>query len=162
MRHWKRIAGVRVFVLDERQRVLLVQMRDPRTGDRYWVTPGGGIEDGESAEEAAVREVLEETAVHVTIDRLLYMVDSVEPEQEQLVYTFHFLAHPVTGASAVLGHDPEYAPDQQLLRDARFFSREELAGLRRVYPTVLQGDFWDRLSCGGADPYRVRTGSESF
>lgn len=32
-----------------------------------WVLPGGGIERGESPEEAAIREVFEETGVHITL-----------------------------------------------------------------------------------------------
>src|SRR5512140_2508756 len=36
-----------------------------RAGKDYYVFPGGHIEEGESAEEACVREVLEETGLNV-------------------------------------------------------------------------------------------------
>jgi 8-oxo-dGTP pyrophosphatase MutT (NUDIX family) len=50
--------AVRVLLLDEVDRVLLVRFWD---GDRsWWCTPGGGIEPGESDEDAARREVREE------------------------------------------------------------------------------------------------------
>jgi ADP-ribose pyrophosphatase YjhB (NUDIX family) len=42
---------------------------EPRRG--YWTLPGGYVELGESAEEAAVREAQEEVGVEVRIDRLL-------------------------------------------------------------------------------------------
>ena len=49
---WK--GGVRVIVLDEENRMLLVRQRH---GEKdIWMVPGGGIEEGESAVEAAVRE----------------------------------------------------------------------------------------------------------
>lgn len=35
----------------------------------YWTPPGGGIEEGESVEEAAVREILEETNMRVIAQR---------------------------------------------------------------------------------------------
>jgi 8-oxo-dGTP diphosphatase len=53
--------ATRALVLDESGRVLLVRMGD---GDRsIWVTPGGGIEDGETDEEAVRRELREETGL---------------------------------------------------------------------------------------------------
>lgn len=41
----------------------------------YWTPAGGGVETGETAEEAIVREVLEETNMHVLM--LTYQILSV-------------------------------------------------------------------------------------
>ena len=38
-------------------------MRRRRDGQEYWVVPGGGIEPGESAVEACLRELAEETSL---------------------------------------------------------------------------------------------------
>lgn len=53
----------RVLLLDPRQRVLLFHDSDPLAAGRprFWITPGGGVDDGESVRQAAVREVAEET-----------------------------------------------------------------------------------------------------
>ena len=40
--------------------VLLINMRGDN-GEMFWITPGGGIDDGESPEEAVIREIREET-----------------------------------------------------------------------------------------------------
>lgn len=50
--------------------ILLVRRAIP-PGLGRWVVPGGYVDLGETVREAAVREVLEETGVHVELERLL-------------------------------------------------------------------------------------------
>jgi len=63
----------RLVVVDSRNRILLFQYAR-LTGPNFWATPGGGLEDGETFEEAAAREALEELGVrnpylHALCDR---------------------------------------------------------------------------------------------
>ena len=53
---------VRVLLIDDAERVLLFAS-DSDSGEPFWFPPGGGIEPGESAEEAARRELREETGL---------------------------------------------------------------------------------------------------
>lgn len=62
-----------VFLFDEQDRVLLEQ----RTDDGTWCVPGGSMELGETPEEAARRECLEETGLLVK-ELQLYNVQSGE------------------------------------------------------------------------------------
>ena len=56
--------AARVILLDEDDRVLLIRGHDVDQPDRsWWFTVGGGIDDGEDAMAAAVREVREETGI---------------------------------------------------------------------------------------------------
>lgn len=50
-----------------RERVLLTQ----RTDNGLWCLPGGAMDPGESASEAAIREVLEETGLVVEVTKLV-------------------------------------------------------------------------------------------
>ena len=59
----------RIFVLDEEQRVLLMhERRDIGSERTHWITPGGGVEPGESLVQAALREVYEETGLRLELD----------------------------------------------------------------------------------------------
>ena len=48
---------------------------------KYWTPPGGGIEEGESYEEATVREVLEETNMKVIKQKLIGYQDIHEADR---------------------------------------------------------------------------------
>jgi len=65
-----RIPCVGAVIRDEAGRLLMV-MRGHDPGRGLWSIPGGRIEPGETAEEAVVREVREETGLAVTCGPLL-------------------------------------------------------------------------------------------
>lgn len=56
--------AARILLLDDEDRLLLFRIDDmPRPGITLWLTPGGGVQPGESFEEAALRELWEETGL---------------------------------------------------------------------------------------------------
>jgi 8-oxo-dGTP pyrophosphatase MutT (NUDIX family) len=59
-------------VLTDGERVLLQHGFDPARPEdgTWWLTPGGGLNGGESVEDGAVREVREETGLRLSPDRL--------------------------------------------------------------------------------------------
>lgn len=52
--------AARVLLLDAQDRVLLMFFTAVARGRGVWITPGGGLDEGESFETAAVRELWEE------------------------------------------------------------------------------------------------------
>jgi 8-oxo-dGTP pyrophosphatase MutT (NUDIX family) len=60
--------AARVVLLDEHGRVLLIEGHDPAAPElgSWWITPGGGREGDETPEQAALREVEEETGLALT------------------------------------------------------------------------------------------------
>lgn len=53
----------RVILVDHERNVLLFEMQGPDAYDLIWITPGGQLKDGEEPEEAASRELHEETGL---------------------------------------------------------------------------------------------------
>jgi ADP-ribose pyrophosphatase YjhB (NUDIX family) len=85
-------------------KVLLVRRRHPPNEGR-WSLPGGLVELGEKAEEAAVREVKEETGLDVVLERLLDVATDIHFDSQGRL-RFHYilvdyLARPVGGELAL-------------------------------------------------------------
>lgn len=76
---------VRVVLINDAHEVLLVQTW---LSHQRWALPGGGIEHKESAEEAVVREVKEETGLVIDKADLQYLTTSHNPQikADLLVY----------------------------------------------------------------------------
>jgi 8-oxo-dGTP pyrophosphatase MutT (NUDIX family) len=55
--------AVRAILLTPEREVLLCRLRRPGGGDYFWITPGGGLEPGETPEEGLRRELQEEVGL---------------------------------------------------------------------------------------------------
>lgn len=58
-------AAARVLVLSEHRRLLLLKAQ--ASGHEWWLAPGGGLENGETFEDGAKRELYEETGMSLSI-----------------------------------------------------------------------------------------------
>ena len=65
-------------LLEHEGRVLLVASRYPNQPEPLWNLPGGRQQPGELLAETAVREVLEETGLHVEARELAYVSESYD------------------------------------------------------------------------------------
>jgi 8-oxo-dGTP pyrophosphatase MutT (NUDIX family) len=107
-----------VVIFREKMSQVLLMLR---ADFRIWSLPGGGLEPGESREQAAIRETLEETGYQVTLDR--YVGNYRRPQFNDLRHIF--TAH-VTGGQP-LKSGPE-------TREVRWFPVGELPA--RMTPSV--------------------------
>jgi 8-oxo-dGTP diphosphatase len=123
--------SARLLILDPSGRVLLfrfVHKTGALAGQDFWATPGGGVEDGETFEQTAHRELLEETGIRVQtigpeIGRRLFTLQMPDGEHVEADERF-FL---VKSADASLSRAGWTALEQEVMTEHKWWSREELA-----------------------------------
>lgn len=74
----------RAIIFNNDGKLLMVERH--KDGNHYFVLPGGHVDAGESPEEAVVREVQEETGLHVTVSKLLYTSSDDKYQNDQKIY----------------------------------------------------------------------------
>jgi 8-oxo-dGTP pyrophosphatase MutT (NUDIX family) len=145
----------RVVVLDPAARVLLLGARltDPALppGDvLFWYTPGGGVEDGESVREAAVRELAEEIGLLVDPGQLEGPVwfrrhvgtfAGVPIDSRETFFVLRDVVHEVDASGRteleLLGAEPH-----------RWWSAEEVAASAETFAPRDLADLLPELSAG--------------
>ncbi|MSP42348.1 MAG: NUDIX domain-containing protein [Alphaproteobacteria bacterium] len=81
--------GVGVVVWSGDAVLLVRRAHAPRQG--HWSIPGGMQELGETAQQAGVREVREETGIEIRIDGLIDVIDLILPDETGRVRTHYTL-----------------------------------------------------------------------
>ena len=130
--------AVRGLVLDAERRVLLVRFEHPVSGDSWWATTGGGIDPGESEEEALRRELLEEAGLEeFELGPMVYNREHTFPWDARIIHqTERFYLVRIDRHDAV----PTIDVAAEGVTEVRWWSLAELeATEERVVPSGLAG-----------------------
>jgi 8-oxo-dGTP diphosphatase len=111
------VPAVGVVCLREESVLLIRRGTPPRQGE--WSLPGGRIEPGERAVDAALRELREETGVEAEITGLIDVVDGLFPEAGRHYVLIDYAARWLSG-EPVAGDDA---------MEARFVALDEVEAL---------------------------------
>lgn len=122
--------SARLLVVDPSGRILLfrfVHRNGALAGEDYWATPGGGVEDGETFEQAAIRELEEETGIRVQDigpevgprEFVLQLPDGARVIADERF----FLVRP---KDASLSRDGWTVQEAEVMADHRWWSADEL------------------------------------
>jgi len=100
--------GVFALIFDDEGRILLGHRRDVD----WWNLPGGGMEAGETVDEALCREVREETGLDVAVGQLVGVYS--KPQKQEVVLAFR--SHVIGGT---------LQPTEET-RESRYFAPDSL------------------------------------
>ncbi|MEU1349319.1 NUDIX hydrolase [Streptomyces sp. NPDC005775] len=129
----------RLVLLDPEDRVLLLHGFEPEDpASTWWFTPGGGLEGDETREQAALRELAEETGItDVELGPLLWQrmcsfpFDGRRWEQDE----WYFLARTAQTTTDTSG---QTGLERRSVAGLRWWTSAELSAAREtVYPTRL-------------------------
>ena len=140
----------RVIILNAAGEVFLLRGTDPGEPDRpaFWFTPGGKIDLGETAQEAAARELQEEVGITIAPTMLGKVVGT-----EDVTYRFNGVSYRQSGVFFALRHEsPSLNPsglnaiEAQTIDTGRWWSLSEIQATKEtIYPAHL-GEILEGLS----------------
>ncbi|MFD0022524.1 NUDIX hydrolase [Streptomyces sp. NPDC058382] len=131
----------RLVLLDPDDRVLLMHGYEPEDpASTWWFTPGGGLEGDETREQAALRELAEETGIRdAVLGPLLwkrmcsFSFDGRRWDQDE----WYFLARTAQTLTDTSG---QTGLERRSVAGLRWWTSAELSATREtVYPTRLAG-----------------------
>ncbi|MBA2279298.1 NUDIX domain-containing protein [Candidatus Saccharibacteria bacterium] len=79
----------RAIVLKDKEILLMKRFK---MGLEYYTLPGGSVEPGESLENAAIREVAEETSLVVGSPHLVFVEDAAQPFGQQNIFLCSYIS----------------------------------------------------------------------
>lgn len=122
-----RVAVGAVVFKDER--VLLVRRGQPPSED-LWAIPGGSVEIGETLQEAAEREIFEETGIKIRAGEPVFTFDVIERDRTGKI-RFHYVI--VDLVADYTSGDPNAGDDAA---EARWVTAQQINVLRVSAPTL--------------------------
>jgi len=143
----------RVVLIGPNQSVLYLRAQEPKSKKVFWVMPGGGLDNGESFEQAARRELQEETGCSLTLGPCVWYRRhrhqwNGKPADQ---YERFFVAHTDSLVIAAKRQDHYIADHKWWTMDELRASQEEFAPRRiaEVLPPILDGNYPDEpIDCG--------------
>ena len=112
------VSGV---IIKKDNKILLVKEKQ-NDNKEWWAFPGGGVDFGESIEDAAIREVKEELGIDIKLNEFLGFKEVIAPKFDYHSIVFFFVAEPLNDEINKVGE----------ILDFGYFNIEEVKKLNLI------------------------------
>ena len=120
-----RVAGI---VIQENSILLIQHIKNEK---KYWLVPGGGVDWGESLEDALIREYKEETNLDIEVKDFLFFSETISPDKNKHVINLYFLVKIKNDSETMkIGNETN-------LSDLKYVSKEEIQNIK-LYPNIKE------------------------
>ena len=151
--------AIRGLMITPDGKILLMQIVVPDNGFSCWITPGGGIEDGEKPDQCLRREIKEETGLQdFEIGPLIWQRKHTFPWEGQLLsQSEDFYLVPVDEFQAEMNNNPSEV-ELMIFRQFRWWSGEKISLSNDEFAPRLLSKHLERLINSGPPPVPVDVG----
>lgn len=120
------------------EKLVMIHRISPKRPDGYYIFPGGGVDLGETPEEACVREMLEETNLVVTPTKLLGMQFHRDSNGDhcQMYYLVSVISGEF-GPGNGFEYTPEYTKTVGGTHDPVLIAPKDLSNLNLILPAGI-------------------------
>lgn len=122
----------RAFIINKENKILLQRFEFPQiNGNKtLWVTPGGGIEENETYEEALERELYEELNIKIQINEAPVLTLDVLIDGKKEIFTSHEVYYLICIEGKIeVSFDSMTDNEKDTFKGLKWWDREELLSL---------------------------------
>jgi len=140
---------VAAIILNKKKEILLVNHR--KKGKSYWLFPGGGVEYGESIEDALKRELKEELSIKMDkISNMVFCHETIYPDKSRHIFNIYYKVN-------IKNNLKFWVKIDKVLTNAKFFGVDGFKSLL-FYPDIkdIIIKLWKNNFCFSAGFIKVK------